>query len=603
VLPTRSNIAKNMEQQSKVCQNCKNDFVIEPDDFQFYEKMKVPAPTFCPQCRLQRRWAWRNERKLLRKKDIHGKEIFSLFHEKAPVKILEIADWYSDTWDPLSYGKEYSFSKPFFEQFKELMREVPIMSRSLSRPQNSDYCANATQPKDCYLTFGLSYVENAAYSIWGSRSKDIFDCHIYNESELCYDSVNITKCYKTLYSIDCEGCNDVMFCKNCVGCNNCFGCINLKNKSYYIFNRAYTKEEYIKKVEELGVTSRNNVELLRGETAVNWMKFPNKYIHGRHNEDVSGDYISNSKNAKNCWRIVEGENIKYCQNFTLGPAKDSYDHSNFGDKTELVYDSLIVGDGAYNVAFCTQCYVSVANMQYSFFCQNSSYLFGCISLRNKQYCIFNKQYTKEEYEVLVPKIIEHMNSMPYNDKNGCVYKYGEFFPAEMSPHSYNESYANEHFPLTKNDAELQGFVWREDDERKFNITMLSKDVPDDIKNVNEDITKEVISCAHGTKCSHECASVFKITKQELQFYKLLNIPLPRICQNCRHYARFAWRNPAKLWNQKCGCNGNVSDNGLYQNQVQHFHGENGCPNEFETSYAPDRPEIVYCEQCYNNEVA
>lgn len=55
------------------------------------------------------------------------------------------------------------------------------------------------------------------------------------------------------------------------------------------------------------------------------------------------------------------------------------------------------------------------------------------------------------------------------------------------------------------------------------------------------------------------------------------------CQNCRHYSRFAWRNPAKLWHRKCM--------------------KPGCTNEFETSYAPDRPEIIYCEGCYNNEVA
>ncbi len=563
-----------MNKELKNCQNCKNEFVIEPDDFDFYEKVKVPAPTFCPQCRLQRRWAWRNEWRLLRKKDVHGKEIFSIFHEDSPTKIMDVAEWYSDSWDPLSYGKDYNFSKPFFEQFEELMHEVPVMSRSLSRPVNSDYCANATQPKDCYLTFGLSYVENSAYSIWGAKSKDIFDCHMYNDSELCYDSVNITKCYKALYSVDCEDCNDVMFCKNCVGCNNCFGCANLKNKSYYIFNQACTKEEYNNKLKELKTNLRTNVEALREQSAKHWAQFPNKFMHGRHNTDVSGDYIQNSKNAKNSWRIVEGENVKYCQNFTLGPAKDSYDHSNFGDKTELIYESLVVGDGAYNVAFSSQCYPSVSNLRYCYFCQNSSYLFGCISLRNKQYCIFNKQYTKEEYEELIPKIIEHMKT---------TREYGEFFPMNISPLAYNESYAYEHFSLKKEEAEKLGLVWRDFSEKHFNITMNGSNLPDDIKDVAETITKEIVGCAHAGNCAHECAGVFKITKQELQFYKLLNIPLPRICQNCRHYARFAWRNPAQLWPRKCM--------------------KPGCQNEFETSYSPTREEIIYCESCYNAEVA
>ena len=221
-----------MNSQTKQCQNCKKDFIIESEDFDFYDKMKVPPPTFCPECRMMRRFTWRNEWKLFRKKDVHGKEIFSFLHEDSPVKILEVAEWYSDSWDPMVYGRDYDFSRPFFEQFKELLHQVPVMSRSLTNPVRSDFCTNATEPKDCYLTMGISYVENSASSIWGAKSKDIFDCHMFNESELCYDSVNITKCYRTLYSVDCEDCNDVMFCKNCVGCNNCFGCVNLKNKSY-----------------------------------------------------------------------------------------------------------------------------------------------------------------------------------------------------------------------------------------------------------------------------------------------------------------------------------------------------------------------------------
>ena len=42
------------------------------------------------------------------------------------------------------------------------------------------------------------------------------------------------------------------------------------------------------------------------------------------------------------------------------------------------------------------------------------------------------------------------------------------------------------------------------------------------------------------------------------------------------------RGPVKLWHRKCM--------------------NKGCNNEFETSYAPERPEIVYCESCYNQEV-
>ncbi|MFA6393122.1 MAG: hypothetical protein WCW54_03495, partial [Candidatus Paceibacterota bacterium] len=68
----------------------------------------------------------------------------------------------------------------------------------------------------------------------------------------------------------------------------------------------------------------------------------------------------------------------------------------------------------------------------------------------------------------------------------------------------------------------------------------------------------------------------------LELYKKLNLPLPHFCHNCRYYQRLNLENPRKLWHRKCM--------------------KEGCSNEFETSYAPDRPEIVYCERCYQNEV-
>ena len=79
-----------MGQEACQCQNCKKDFLIEPDDFDFYEKMKVPPPTFCPECRMIRRLTWRNEWQLFKKFDVHGKEIFSGFHRDSPVKIMEV---------------------------------------------------------------------------------------------------------------------------------------------------------------------------------------------------------------------------------------------------------------------------------------------------------------------------------------------------------------------------------------------------------------------------------------------------------------------------------------------------------------------------------
>ena len=192
--------------------------------------------------------------------------------------------------------------------------------------------------------------------------------------------------------------------------------------------------------------------------------------------------------------------------------------------------------------------------------------------------------------------------MPYVDSKGRVYKYGEFFPPELSPFAYNETIAQEYFPLGKEQALNQGYKWKYPEQRSYKITLKPENLPDNIKNVDDSILKEVIECQHNQKCNQQCTQAFRIIPDELSFYKRMNLTLPRLCPNCRHYERLNQKNPYKLWHRKCQCAGVKSENGVYTNQVKHQHNDNYCPSEFETSYAPDRPEIIYCEQCYNAEV-
>ena len=193
--------------------------------------------------------------------------------------------------------------------------------------------------------------------------------------------------------------------------------------------------------------------------------------------------------------------------------------------------------------------------------------------------------------------------MPYTDKKGRVYKYGEFFPPELSPFSYNETIAQEYFPLTKEEAEEKGYRWKDPEKRDYQITKKPSSLPDNINDVDDSIIKEIIGCEHEGKCNEQCTEAFKIIPQGLEFYRKMNLPLPRLCPNCRHYQRIKQRNPLKLWHRKCQCAGVDSDNKVYKNTTVHsHHGKNHCPNEFETSYSPEREEIVYCEKCYQDEV-
>jgi hypothetical protein len=580
--------------ETKNCQNCKHDFIIEPDDFSFYEQMKVPAPTFCPNCRMQRRFIWRNERMLYkRKSDFTGEEIFSMMSPESGIKIMEKDIWLSDKWDPLEYGMDYDFSKPFFTQFLELMKKVPLKNLNVQSGSNSPYVNNVTDPRNSYLVFNSSNPDECMYGHAINYCKWCSDVSHVSKCENCYEGFWLSQCSNSAFCSHCENSFNMWFCKNCVGCQDCFGCVNLRKKSYCIFNEQYSREDYFEKIKSFNVGSYDSIEKIKKEVLDFWFKFPNKFIEGLKNIDVSGNYIDHSKDIYKSFLVRESRNLRYCQYVQELPgSEDCMDYSMWGDNNRLVYECHSCGLGTQNIKFCVLCQENVHDLEYSYFCLGGAEnLFGCIGLHKKSYCILNKQYTKEEYFELVEKIKKHMDEMPFIDKSGLIYKYGEFFPYELSPHGYNETLAQEYFPLSKDEAIKDGYKWIEPGERNYVIDFYSKDLPDNISEVKDDIVGKIIACEHAGNCTQLCTTAFKITADELTFYRKMNLPLPRLCSNCRTFERLKQRTGISLCKRKCMCS-----------RENHGH-NNKCEVEFETSYTLDRPEIVYCEKCYQQEIS
>ena len=579
--------------EKRNCQNCKNDFMIEAEDFNFYEKIKVPPPTFCAECRLIRKLAWRNDRTLYKRKcDLCKIDVISIYQDSSIFKVYCQNCWWGDSWDASSYLLQPNFSRPFFEQINQLMQIVPVMSLFNTNAVNSEYCNYAGNSKNCYLFFGGRESENVAYVNRVFSSKDSLDLYDGNKLELCYECVQCKNSNHLSFSQFCSDCSDSMFLYDCKNCLNCFGCFNLRGKNYYIFNQPYSREEYFKKLNEFKLETFSGIKQVKEIVETYLVQSIHRYAHVINSPGSTGDNLYNAKKCKNCFDLTgtDSENSKYNHFAGIG-VKDCYD--NYGtSKLEESYETLATGfESAGNSRYFFCNFIKGCHdLWYSYGCQNSSNLFACVGLRHKNYCILNKQYTKEEYEELIPKIIKHMNDMPYIDSKGRTYKYGEFFPSELSPFAYNETIAQEYFPLNKEEALDQGYKWKDKDERNYNIDIYNKDIPDSIKDVDESIIGKVIECAHSTsswqatkgECNEQCTEAFKIIPEELQFYQRMNLPLPHLCPNCRHYNRLKQRNPLKLWHRHCM--------------------KEGCTNEFETSYAPDRPEIIYCEQCYNMEV-
>ena len=571
-----------MNSEKKTCANCKAQFTIEPDDFAFYEKIGVPAPTWCPECRKQRRMAFRNERTLYKRKcDLCGKNKVSIYRQESPYKVYCYDCFYSDNWDQFASGKEYDFSKSFFEQYFELTLRAPKLGLQTSHDLvNSEYGNHCGALKNCYLIFASVNNEDCTYCNYVSYSRGIVDGLRVFKSEFCFECVDCQNCNNLKFSQQCQDSLDGYFLYNCRGCSNCFMCSNLIRQNYCIRNKQYKKEEYEKMISEFNLQNNSSIENFSGEFEEMKEHTLKRATEGFNHINSTGNYLTNTKNCKNCFDVSLGEDCRYV--IYGNDVKDTMDAYAAYPKTELCYEVVGSGAPAYNAKFCylpwagsnlTYCINSFSN------CHNC---FGCNHIHDAEYCVLNKRYSKEEYEELVPKIIKHMDEIPYTDENGRVYKYGEYFPPALSPFAYNETIAQQYIPLEEKDAVSLGYKWVRDEKKDYGITKNPEDLPDSIDDVDDSILNEVIACSHKQTCSHQCTGAFKIVPQELQFYKQFRIPLPRLCPNCRHYRRLAKRNPFKLWHRTCM--------------------KEGCSNEFETSFSPERPEIVYCEECYQSEI-
>ncbi len=540
----------------KKCAVSGKEFDVTAADLKFYEKMGVPAPTLCPEERQRRRYVWRNERGLSKRKcNFTQKDIISMYSANSPFKIYRQEIWWSDKWRALDYGQEFDFSRPFFDQFRELQLKVPRLSLVNKNSENCQYTNHSAGNKNCYLATVTFDSEDIYYSDWiVEHCTDCMDCsYLLDSSQLCYEVYYGWNAYQAYFSELIRRCRDIWFCYDCIACENCFMCSNLRNKKFCIKNKQYSKEEYQKIISDIFPMSYASLETFK----VLFNNFKKDSIHRAsycfQTEGSSGDFLFNTKNCNQSFDCLDMEDSSYCIDVT--GLKDSRDAYHMG-WSQLVYESHAIAN-SFDVLFCHFSYEN-KNITYCDSVHNSHDLFGCVGVNHKQYCILNKQYTKEEYFLLRESIIEHMK------RNGG---WGEFFPIEISPFAYNETVAQEYFPMTKEEVLAKGWFWKEAESLNYQVS--SYKIPDNISDVSDSICNEIFVC----KC---CKKNYKIQKVELKFYRKQILPIPHKCPDCRHKERMSLRNPRKLFPRKC----------------------EKCSDKIQTTFAPDRPEKVYCEKCY-----
>ena len=213
--------------------------------------------------------------------------------------------WWSDNWNYLDYGLEYDFSKPFFEQWDELLHKTPLIGLSNDHTTNinSEYNNFSGYLKNCYLLYHADMDENSAYGFYLNNANDTLDSSLMISDELCYDSMHSFKCGRCVglrnqvtNSIDCA------FLRYCFNCQDCFASANLRNQKYHIFNKPYTKEEYFEEIKKWDLGSYQIYKKIQRDAESHWRKFPPRPSQDDLSINSTGSHFFRSKN-KSAMRV------------------------------------------------------------------------------------------------------------------------------------------------------------------------------------------------------------------------------------------------------------------------------------------------------------
>jgi hypothetical protein len=342
----------------------------------------------------------------------------------------------------------YDASISFFDNYALLYGRIPLPSRMVYvNAENCDYAEAAWMSKSVYLSIlAIGDCENILYTFYTQDNvKNVLNSvMVWDNSESIYFSTAIIQSYQVFYSKYVVNSSNIWFSANMVGCRECIGCHNLENKEYCIENVQLTKDEYIQRKNEI---LRNKHIFLEKYLSIRdkWENIGSKDVQWEfciYSENVENGYFGyRVKNAKNILFVWDKDGRKNVYDTLCSDQKwegDLYWCINLWPGSNCYFSDCFIGHSLYYCFNCIEC----------------SFCLWCIGLKNKSYCILNKQYTKEEWEILAEKIFASMEA------DGTL---GDFFPAELNPFYFNDTMAylvDDSF--TKEEIETAWYLWRDE---------------------------------------------------------------------------------------------------------------------------------------------
>jgi hypothetical protein len=536
----------------------------------FCRRADVPLPTVHPRERMRRLCAFSNLTCLFHGTCAgSGEKMLHMYGPNPPFPVYGSPYWWSDAWDPMSFGRAYDFSRPFFPQLRELRDSVPhyALSVNYTTLENCDYVCGASYCKNCYLCFSSAWNEDCLFceNIW--RSRDCIDCNSVYDCELCFDCTAIDNCYQLRHSFNCKNCGHAAFLWNCLGCNDCFGCCNLRQKRFCFFNEQLSEADYRQKIGEIEWDNRHDFECMREQFLAFAREHPQPAVRGVEFSDSTGDFLSHCQNAQYCFDCHTLEDCSNC--LAIEKSKDCVDFYSWGSNAERIYHSSRCGYDIHNLKFCWTVYLNSSDVEYSLLCVSCKNCFACVGLRNREYCILNCQYDKHQYLELKNRIIAQMRSDQYA---GTENAYGEFYPYWFSPLYCNHSDAAFYFPFEERDAQQRQARWLPTESREVTASKQIDEVPVRTRDVSNDIARETFVCPRS-------GQPYRITGSELESYKRRSLPLPTTHWKTRLLTRRALLHRPELYTRHCAKTG----------------------KEILTSFPPDSPSRVWDYAAYVEE--
>lgn len=548
--------------------HCESDFDITDKDIEFLTLLRVPTPSYCPTCRRIRRGAFMGTNRLFKRScDVpgHSESVISVLPPECPFPVYDYMHFISDAFDPFSFGTTYTKGESPLEVLHALRRIFPMPS-FLNRDSlsiNSEYSNGGRNLKNGYFAFGCFSSENMWYSNFSLKSKDVMDSRSIRYSEFVYHSLSSDYVYKSSYIYFSSHIIESMFLFDCRNCDYCFGCVNLRNKKYCIFNEQYTKEDYESFIASITPLSRDHIVQFQEKFWTLVKKLPMNASHNIGSSNVSGVGLVHSNDVYDIVDADNSQHVRYAEGILSH--KDSMDILFSGGHSHNLYSTMNVGSESSNVKFsvsskfCTDC-------EFVFNSKNLSNCFMCFGLQNKSYCILNIQYTPEEYCVLLDELKTAMLSRG---------EYGDGLGFEFSAQPYNFSTVGATYPLDVNFIRQHGgYVISEPETNMGDMDVVDATmIPLTITGVTSDILNKAIMCTQ----THR---PFRIIASELEFYKVMGLPLPVLHPTYRMGILAVLRPTSKKYKTICA----------------------QCGDTIDSLFNPIDGYTLYCEKCYQQEV-